>query len=150
MYPTFIFIHSWLRWIVLALFLVTLIKSYLGYFGQKEYQKGDNALAASLVGSLHLQALLGLLLYFVFSPITTNAFGGEVSPMKDPTIRYWSVEHVFVMVVAIAIAQIGRAKAKKKIESVAKFKTQAIFFTIAFLLILSRIPFSEAGRLFRF
>ncbi|MEQ6119272.1 hypothetical protein [Reichenbachiella sp. MALMAid0571] len=149
MYPTIIFIHSWLRWIILALFLIAIVKSFIGYTNQKEYGKGDNALAASLVGTLHLQALIGLLLYFVFSPITTNAFGGDVSPMKDAGIRYWAVEHVFMMVVAIVVAQTGRSKAKKKSNSTDKFKTQAIFFTIAFILILSRIPWSEAGRLFR-
>lgn len=149
MYPTFIFIHSWLRWIILALFFVTIIKSFIGYTSQKEYQKSDNVLAASLVGTLHLQALLGLLLYFIFSPITTNAFGGDVSPMKDAGIRYWAVEHVFMMVIGIIIAQIGRSKAKKKTNSIDKFKTQAIFFTIAFVLILSRIPWTEVARLFR-
>ena len=133
----------------MALFLITIIKSFIGYTSQKEYQKGDNTLAASLVGSLHLQALIGLLLYFVFSPITTNAFGGEVSPMKDAGIRYWAVEHIFMMVVGVIIAQIGRSKAKKKTTSIDKFKTQAIFFTIAFVLILSRIPWTEATRLFR-
>jgi hypothetical protein len=150
MYPTFIFIHSWLRWIILALFIISIVKSFAGFIGQKEYQKGDNALAASLVGCLHLQVVLGLLLYFAFSPITAAVFSGDVSPMKDAAIRYWAVEHIFAMIVAVVVAQIGRTKAKKLSESVAKFKTQAIFFTIAFVIILSRIPFNEAGRLFRF
>jgi cytochrome c biogenesis factor len=150
MYTTFLFIHSWLRWIILALFLFTIIKSFMGMSGNKEYGKGDNALAASMVGTLHLQALIGLLLYFVLSPITINAFGGDVSPMKDAGIRYWAVEHIFMMIVAVVVAQIGRSKAKKKTESAAKFKTQAIYFTIALVLILSRIPWGEAERLFRF
>ena len=122
----------------------------MGMSGNKEYGKSDNALAASMVGTLHLQALIGLVLYFVFSPITTNAFGGDVSPMKDAGIRYWAVEHIFMMIVAVVVAQIGRSKAKKKTDSADKFKTQAIFFTIALLLILSRIPWGEAERLFRF
>lgn len=150
MHTTFLFIHSWLRWIILALFLVTIIKSFIGMSSGKEYGKGDNALAASMVGTLHLQALIGLLLYFIFSPITTNAFGGDVSPMKDAGIRYWAVEHIFMMIVAVVVAQVGRSKAKKKTDSSAKFKTQAIFFTIALVLILSRIPWGEAERLFRF
>ena len=69
--------------------------------------------------------------------------------MKDAGIRYWAVEHIFMMVVGVIIAQIGRSKAKKKTTSIDKFKTQAIFFTIAFVLILSRIPWTEATRLFR-
>ena len=150
MYSTVIFIHSWLRWVILILFVVSIVKSLSGLVGQKEYGKSDNALAASLVGTLHLQALLGLILYFVLSPITTSAFGGEVSPMKDAGIRYWAVEHIFMMIVAVVVAQVGRSKAKKSEDAMAKFKTQAIFFSIALVLILSRVPWTEAGRLFRF
>ncbi|MDP4681177.1 MAG: hypothetical protein NWS46_12535, partial [Cyclobacteriaceae bacterium] len=83
-------------------------------------------------------------------PITTNAFGGDVSPMKDAGLRYWAVEHIMIMLAAVIVAQIGRSKAKKKHDSIDKFKTQAIFFSIALVLILSRIPWGEAERLFRF
>ena len=122
MYTTFLFIHSWLRWILLALFIITIAKSFMGMSGDREYGKGDNALAASMVGTLHLQALLGLLLYFVLSPITTNAFGGDVSPMKDAGLRYWAVEHIMIMLAAVIVAQIGRSKAKKKHEKLGKAK----------------------------
>ncbi|MFY0652908.1 MAG: hypothetical protein JXQ96_12775 [Cyclobacteriaceae bacterium] len=150
MYPAILFIHSWLRWIVLILFLISIYKSFAGFSGNKEYAKGDNALAASLLGCLHLQLLFGLLLYFVFSPITTTAFSGDVSPMKDASIRYWAVEHIAMMIIAVVVAQIGRSKTKKLEESKSKFKTQLIFFSIALVLILSRVPWTEAGRLFRF
>ena len=52
--------------------------------------------------------------------------------------------------VGIIIAQVGRTKAKKTYGDTKKFRTQAVFFTIALVLMLSRIPFAEAGRLFRF
>ena len=149
MYEIFLFIHSWLRWIVLILALLVIIKSFLGWQGKKTYGKGDNALSASFVGSLHLQLLIGLVLYFFLSPITTNAFQDFGGAMKAASIRYWAVEHIFVMVLAVIIAQIGRSRSKKASGNVKKFKIATIFYLIALILMLSRIPFNEAGRLFR-
>lgn len=149
MYETFLFIHSWLRWIVLVLALLVIVKSFLGWQGKKTYGKGDNALSASFVGSLHLQLLIGLVLYFFLSPITTSAFQDFGGAMKAASIRYWAVEHIFVMILAVIIAQIGRTRSKKAGTDVKKFKNATIFYLIALILILSRIPFNEAARMFR-
>ncbi|MEM8895332.1 MAG: hypothetical protein AAGC88_12190 [Bacteroidota bacterium] len=150
MYEFFLIVHSWLRWITFFLAVVVIFKSYAGWFGGGSYSKGDNGMSAGFVGTLHLQLLIGLVLYVFLSPITDAAFQDFGAAMKESSIRYWAVEHISVMIIGIVIAQIGRSKAKKAIEDVKKFKTQAIFFTIAVVLMLSRIPFNEAGRLFRF
>lgn len=150
MYNTLLFIHSWLRWIILALAVVVLVKSLMGWLNKGNYTKGDNALSASFVGFMHLQLLLGLVLYFVYSPITTNAMKNMGAAMKTPAVRYWAVEHIMMMILAVVIAQIGRSRAKKIQDAVRKHKVSFIFFAIAILLILSRIPFGTLGRpLFR-
>ncbi|MEO9802281.1 MAG: hypothetical protein ABJF04_03490 [Reichenbachiella sp.] len=149
MYSILLYSHSWLRWIILILALVNIYKSFIGSRGTIPYSKGEKGLAAAFVGCLHLTFVLGLILYFV-SPYAYQAFGGAESVMKNATLRYWAVEHVFVMLLAIAAASIGKAKAKKAETDAAKFKAQLIFFTIALVLMLSRIPWAEADRLFRF
>lgn len=150
MYTTLLFIHSWLRWIFLLVALIVIVKSFIGWMGNKEYAKSDNGLAASFVGIMHLQFLLGIILYIFLSPITEAAFQNFGAAMKNPAMRYWAVEHISMMIIALVIAQIGRTKAKKAVESLKKFKTQAIFFTIALILVLSRIPFDQSDRMFRF
>jgi len=150
MYEFFLFLHSWLRWIVLIVAVIAIYKSYIGWRNSSPYGKTDNNLSISFVSSMHLMLLIGLVLYFFLSPITSSAWGSEVSAMKNASIRYWAVEHVFVMVIAVVFATIGRAKAKKKGEDKAKFKTQLIWFSLALVFMLSRIPWGEAERLFRF
>ncbi|MDN5214267.1 hypothetical protein QQ020_19470 [Fulvivirgaceae bacterium BMA12] len=149
MYEIFLFIHSWLRWIVLILGLLVIIKSFFGWQGKKTYGKADNALSGSFIGILHLQLLIGLVLYFFLSPITTSAFQDFGGAMKAASLRYWAVEHIFVMILAVVIAQIGRTRSKKASGNVKKFKSVTIFYLIAMILMLSRIPFGEVGRLFR-
>ncbi|MEQ8415354.1 MAG: hypothetical protein RIB71_12840 [Imperialibacter sp.] len=150
MYEILLFTHSWLRWVTLILFAVVLFNSLGGMNGGKEYLKKDKTLTTSLVGTLHLQLLIGLLLYFVYSPITTTAMENMKIAMKVGAVRYWAVEHISIMIVAVIVAQIGSIRVKKTSVDKKKFKLQTIFFGIALILILSRIPWSESARLFRF
>ena len=148
-YEIFLFLHSWIRWIILVLGLVVIIKSYAGWFGKKPFLKGDNGLSAAFIGSLHLNLLIGLILYFFLSPIVESAFNDFGGAMKVPELRFWAVEHILVNITAVIVAQIGRSKSKKVIDDIRKHKLTAIFYSIAFVLLLSRIPWGEAERLFR-
>ncbi|MBC8110759.1 MAG: hypothetical protein H7Y04_06845, partial [Verrucomicrobia bacterium] len=68
------FLHSWTRWLVLVLAVVAIYKAFSGWFGKKDYLKADNTIGAAFVGSMHLQLLLGLILYFGLSPFGLKAF----------------------------------------------------------------------------
>jgi len=149
MYIFLIFIHSWLRWILLILGLIVIIKSYIGWFGDKNYLKSDNTMSIILVSLFHIQLILGLLLYFIYSPIVKSAFQDFGMSMKDSQLRYWAVEHIFIMLFSIVIAQIGRIRIKKAHSAINKHRNSAIYFTLAFILILSRIPWDQSARLFR-
>lgn len=143
MYDILLQTHSWLRWLVLILAVVVIFLSYLGWFGNRKYSKLDNALGGSFIGTLHLQLLIGLLLYFVFSPVGIAAFqNGVGTVMKNGALRYYAVEHIFTMIVGVVVAQIGRTRSKKA-SGKKKFSTAAIFYTIAIILIASRIPWDK-------
>ena len=106
--------------------------------GNKSYEKVDKATGGALVGLAHLQLLLGLIIYFTVSPwfdLLKSDFG-EV--MSDSVSRMRAIEHPLTMIIAIVLIQIGRSFSKKKDNDQAKFKTVAIYTTIALLLILSR------------
>ncbi len=150
MYDIFLSLHSWLRWIVLILALVSVIKSIAGLYNGNAFNKTDNILSVSFVGSMHAQLVIGLILYFFLSPITTQAFNDFSMAMKNSAIRYWAVEHITVMIIAVLLAQIGRSKSKKSGDDKVKFRFQSIFYGLALFLMLTRIPFNEAARLFRF
>lgn len=143
MYDIFLSIHSWLRWIILLVSVVVIIKSLAGLFGGGEYKKLDNILAASFVGTMHLQLLIGLVLYIFLSPITTSAFQNMSEAMSTPAIRYWAVEHITVMILAVIAAQAGRSISKKSDDAVVKFRFQSIFFGISLFLMLTRIPWDR-------
>jgi hypothetical protein len=149
-YNIFLYLHSWIRWIILILGIIAIIKAYTGWLGNKPYTKGDNAISGAFMGTLHLNLLIGLVLYVFLSPIVQTAFQDFGAAMGNSEVRFWAVEHILINVIAVIVATVGRSKAKKAVDAVRKHKLTAIFYTIAFILLLSRIPWGEAESLFRF
>jgi membrane protein YdbS with pleckstrin-like domain len=69
-------------------------------------------------------------------------FGGLMTP-ESRGIRLLALEHPVTMVIAVALLTVGYSKHKKKIVSNGKFKMLAIFYTLAFLVVLSRVPWKQ-------
>lgn len=144
MYPFILSAHNIVRWLVLIFALLAIIKAFIGWFGKKEWKGLDDKLGLGFTVSLDIQVLLGLLLYVVFSPITRSAFSDIGAAMANSDLRFFLVEHFLMMIVALVLAHIGRSRAKKADTDVSKHKNAAIFYTIAFLLILAAIPWDRA------
>ena len=128
------YLHSGFRYIVLILILVAIVQAFLGWLGKKDYTEGNRKINLFALISAHTQFLIGLVLYFV-SPFVQ--FGSDT--MKDAVTRYWTVEHITGMLIAIALITIGYSKSKKAALPLAKHKTVAIFYTIAVVVIVSVI-----------
>lgn len=138
MYSVLVTLHSYNRYLLLAALVFVLYRSYTGWLANKNYEKADNASGAALLGLTHLQLLLGLILYAV-SPRTNAAFADMGAAMKDSWLRYFAVEHIAMMLIAVVLIQLGRTFSKRAVEAVDKHKKVAIYTTIAVLLILASL-----------
>ncbi len=140
--------HSLLRYIILALCLVVIYRSYLGFTRKQLFSIQDNKMSLFLLISTHTMLLIGLVQYFIgangYKLIQLN---GMKAVMKDATSRFYAVEHIFVMLLAIVLIHLGRQATKKLIPDVQKHKKLFLYTLIALILILSRIPwpFMQAG-----
>ena len=127
-------LHSGFRYIVFLLVLVAIIQSLLGWLGRKPYTETNRKLNLFALISAHTQLLIGIVLLFV-SPLVHF----DSSTMKDSVTRYFSVEHWVGMVIAIVLITIGHSKSKKIILPESKHRTIAIFYIIAFIVIVGTI-----------
>lgn len=143
MYTGFLHLHDTLRWLVLLGLVVTLVKYLNGWLGKKAWTKTDNLLGIIFVSLMDLQVLSGLILYFFLSPVTKMALSDFGAAMKDQGLRFYAVEHFTMMLVALALIHIGRAKSKKAGTDLKKFKTASIFFLISLVIITIAIPWSR-------
>ena len=135
--------HSILRWAVLIFGLYAIIKSARGVVYKQEYTPQHNMAATLFIASVHLQVVLGLLLYVARGWAANLGKMGEI--MGDSVQRFWTVEHAVGMLLGAAIIQIGRIKSKKATDVAKKHKAALIFFTIGMLLILAMIPWPFRG-----
>ncbi|MEQ1747606.1 MAG: hypothetical protein ABMA02_19415 [Saprospiraceae bacterium] len=146
MHPFLQTLHSYNRYLILAALIFVLIRAYTGWLTRKPYEKLDNTASAALLGLSHLQLLLGLILYAFTSPLTKAAFENFGAAMKDSNARYWAVEHITAMLIAVALIQVGRTLSKKAEDPTEKHKKSAIYTTIALLIIVGTL--AQKGLLF--
>jgi len=144
-YTFTLFLHSWNRWLILIAGIWVLFMAIKGVSGKADYTASQRKWSLVFISSLHFQLLIGLLLYFVLSPITLTALGDFGAAMKDSTLRYWAVEHAFVNILAIAAAQTGSILVKRSANQAGKQKRTLIWTGIAMLLILVMIPLGILG-----
>jgi hypothetical protein len=142
MYDLLLSTHSYLRWIVVALAVFVIAKAVLGLLNKSEFSNADSKTGLFFMISCDIQLLVGLLLYFWASPITTGALANFGAAMKIPETRYWAVEHITAMVIAWLLVHIGRAKSKRGTDS-AKHKSALIFYGIAILIVVVTIPWAS-------
>lgn len=140
MNATVLYIHSILRYFVLLLLLVVIVKSLIGMAGNKTYGKSDNQFSLFLLITTHLQLVVGLLLYALSPHVQFSS-----STMKDAVTRYWTVEHSFMMILAVALITIGRITHKKMATDLSKFKRLFILNTVALVIVLTAIIMSGRG-----
>ena len=143
MYTGFLHLHDALRWLLLVSLVVTLVKYLAGWFGNHPWKKADNILGIVYTSLMDLQLLTGLVLYFFLSPITKLALSDFGAAMKDADLRFYAVEHFAMMLIAVVLVHIGRAKSKKAKTDQGKFKIATIFFLIALVLMVVAIPWDR-------
>ncbi len=130
-------LHNLMRWVILILAVLTLVKSFSGMSNKKAFTAGDRKTALFLMISADVQLLLGLLLYMMKGWMSSFSQGGV---MANAASRFWAVEHIFGMVVALVLIHLGFSAAKKNMDDATKFKKLFWFTLIALVIILATIP----------
>lgn len=136
MYTGLLHLHSFLRYIVLILVLLSIFQAVTA--GNKPYTAINKKVNLFALISAHIQLLIGLVLYFISPNV-------NFKEMSNPAYRYWNVEHITLMILAIVLITIGYSKSKKAIEAKAKHRAIYIYYTIAIIIVLLAIFSMPAG-----
>jgi hypothetical protein len=140
MYPILLMSHSVLRYVVIILLILVLIRSLYGWLMRKPFERHDFILSRLLASGTHLQLLLGIILIFL-SPLVV--FSGEA--MKNSTLRYWTMEHWILMLGAVVLITISAIRIKIQLDPTTKHRSVFLFNGIAVLIILASLFMSGRG-----
>ena len=135
MYPTLLFLHSWLRWAVVVAVLLCAVRSFRG----GPFTAGHARLRTIAVATLDTQVLLGILLYAV-GPMTPRSREAFSAYMKIAPLRFFTIEHGFAMIVALTVLHVFAVRSRKAGSDEGRHRALAIGATIALVLILIGIP----------
>ena len=130
--------HSGLRYIVLLLLVIAFLVAYKGVLFKTPYSESTRKLNLFALISVHLQLVIGLLLYFV-SPLVQF----DKASLSDKLIRYWTTEHIVMMILAIALITIGYSRSKKALTPATKHRSIVLFFGMGLLVIIFAIIMSQ-------
>ena len=134
-------LHNFLRWVILVLLVLSIIKSFSGWQGKKAFSASDKKVWLFTLISAHITLLIGLYqwLFGRYGLFTTTLPEG-VSVMKDKFFRFYWVEHPTGMILSILLITLGYGMAKKAVSDEIKFKKAFWYFAIALVVILATVP----------
>lgn len=146
LYNALLHSHSVGRWVVLLLLIFAILNSLIA--GKRPFIKSDNRIGLLLGIFADLMFLIGVYLW-VFGEKGYKLIDamGMSAVMKDPFTRFFAIEHLAGMLIAIILIHIGKSQAKKSLSDRSKHRRTMIFYLLALLIILASIPwpFREIG-----
>jgi hypothetical protein len=141
MYPVFLALHNVLRWVVVLLAVVVLVRAYRGWLGKRDWQPADRKFSSFFAISMDVQFLVGIILYVFLSPLTRLMLQGQMSQvMGNDQFRFFGVEHIFFMILGLVFAHLGTLLPRRAEQSLNKHRQAALWFSLAALTLLFGIP----------
>ena len=133
-------LHNLLRWIILILLLVSIYQAF-------SKKAGLAKTSLWLLISAHITLVIGIYQWATSERVgyvILKNMGSFGAVMKNGFARFWVVEHLTGMLIAIILITIARGKAKRL-----NYKAASVLYIIALILILAVVPWpfrSEIAR----
>jgi hypothetical protein len=131
--------HNLLRWVVLLAAVWALLRAYLGWLGRRPYTPMDKQSGIFFSIFLDLQVTLGIILA-ILSPYVRLAAANFGNALQDESLRFILVQHIPLMLIAVAIVHMVSSWSKKAVEDLDKHRRAALGFTLAVAIIIFAIP----------
>jgi len=139
MYEGLLHLHSVLRWIILILLLVAIFKSLADKDRPFTYTSKKIGLWLMIAADIIL--LVGIY-QWIAGPLGLKNIQqlGMKEVMSNNYFRFFAIEHLMGMILAIALIHIGRSAGKKNVPDKIKHRLTVLFYGLALLIILIMIP----------
>jgi len=136
-------LHSGWAYITLLVLIFAVVNAIIGLSSKKEFKDKDLRISLFTLIVSHLQLIIGFIAFFASAQFSYVLDKGMGAAMKEPNIRLFVVEHPLMMILAIAAITVGFSKHKKQSTDSGKFKTISLYYGIALIFVLSRIPWTQ-------
>ena len=136
-------LHSGWAYVTLLILIFAVVNVITGLVSKREFKDRDLRISLFTLIVAHIQLIIGFIAYFLSAQFEYLLDNGMGAAMKESEIRYFIIEHPLIMILSIVLITIGFSKHKRKTSDKEKFKVIAIYYGLALIFILSRIPWSR-------
>lgn len=127
--------HSVVRWLLLISMVLSIVISLIGWINKKGLSNRDLKVNTFAMSFAHLQVIFGLVLYFITPQISFSGFS-----LSDPVIRYYTINHSLIMILAVIVLTVGSIRAKRAADKLSAATTSLVWYLVSLGLIISAIP----------
>jgi len=144
MYNGLLVLHSILRWVILILLLLVIIRSIIN--NTEDFKDANRKWCLRLLIVTHINLLIGLYQYFFGDKgyALIKEYGMK-DVMKTAALRFWAIEHITSMILAVILITVANSVAKKSIGAAKRNRTLAILYILALIIILAAVPWPFRG-----
>jgi hypothetical protein len=135
-------LHNVSRWLVLIAAVYVLARMLGGLRTRRAWNGADSRAGRLFVGVMDWQLLLGLLLYVVGPTMRAVSDLGFGAALRQPGLRFFAVEHVVVMLVAVALAHAGSVLVRRA-AGVQQFTRAALWYGLSLAAVLAAVPWVQ-------
>jgi hypothetical protein len=129
-------IHIYISAITLLAGISTLVLAIHGWSHRREFGRFDANSSLVFNIGLYFQLILGFLIYFTLRTTLEGSAWHVPDTENDASLRFWAIEHIALMILALFLTQLGRIFIKRSKLSLIKFKASLFYNGISLLLIL--------------
>lgn len=148
MYLTVLTLHSWNRWLALAIGAAATINAFRQTPAVVDGRPRGSRWDTFFMAVVDLQVLLGLVLYFGLSPYSTQAMNDLSGAMRSAALRFWGLEHEVLALGTVVGVRLGRILMVTGKSDDARRRRRLVCFAVAVLLMVAA-GFAERRPWFR-
>lgn len=130
-------LHSSMRYVLLALLIFAVLTAWQHKLKKQAYSKKLDKATLWVMILSHIQLLLGFVLYVTSPKVLISDMAVA---MKNSGLRFYTVEHILGMIIAITLITVGRIQLKKMKNDEQKNQKVFLFYGIALIIIFLSIP----------
>jgi hypothetical protein len=140
MYKFLVLLHIITSAVFLIVAVIMTIRSVVRWVKNLEYTKTDRYLRTAFMVLLYLTLIHGIIMYFFIDPSLKSSFDIQ-NAIKRSSLRFWVIEHFYVMTFALILSQIGAVFIRKTTNDKSRFGYTAFYYGIATLITILSMTF---------
>ncbi len=134
MYQFLIIFHIVSSTVFVLVAVALSLRSFLGWLNNWTYARFDKVLSYIFMGLLYLTLIHGVIMYFFIDPSAKSQAMDIHQAMKQASLRFWVIEHFYVMTFALILSQIGGIFIRKATVDKSRFAYASFYYGISTLI----------------